>query len=205
MPQVYKQLRAITTRLERHYKDLQDCESTIQEGNLYRLPTRVGKRTGKAAARIAVDMAEEEGLIRREEGNSACRARTVEPVTAPRPGRIDGLQSHRPGLPVSPGAAMGRVVFSAADAAARGKTEPVVLARRNRARRHPWNGSGCGSSHRARRHDFLRRRGYPRYGQALHPPAVVRQKLPTRRRYCKWVGTESRRATGFRSMARSDG
>src|SRR6185437_14809960 len=56
MPQVYDQLREITTRLEKHYRDIQDFEFTIQEGKLYMLQTRNGKRTGRAAVRIAIDM-----------------------------------------------------------------------------------------------------------------------------------------------------
>ncbi len=66
MPEAYQQLREITTRLERHYRDVQDFEFTIEEGKLYMLQTRNGKRTGLAAVQIAVDMVEE-GLITRQE------------------------------------------------------------------------------------------------------------------------------------------
>ena len=66
MPEVYNQLREITTRLEKHYRDMQDFEFTIQDGKLYMLQTRNGKRTGPAAVRIAVEMVEE-GLITKEE------------------------------------------------------------------------------------------------------------------------------------------
>ena len=66
MPEVYKQLRDITTRLERHYRDVQDFEFTIQDGRLYMLQTRNGKRTGIAAVKVAIDMVEE-GLITKEE------------------------------------------------------------------------------------------------------------------------------------------
>jgi len=66
MPHVYEQLREITTRLEKHYKDIQDFEFTIQDGKLYMLQTRVGKRTGLAAVRIAIQMVDE-GLITKEE------------------------------------------------------------------------------------------------------------------------------------------
>src|SRR3989475_11855020 len=62
MPDVYRQLRDITNRLERHYKDVQDFEFTIQEGKLYMLQTRNGKRTGRAAVKVALDMVHE-GLI----------------------------------------------------------------------------------------------------------------------------------------------
>ena len=66
MPEVYDQLREITTRLEKHYRDVQDFEFTIQDGKLYMLQTRNGKRTGIAAVRIAIQMVEE-GLITKEE------------------------------------------------------------------------------------------------------------------------------------------
>ena len=66
MPKVYDQLREITTRLEKHYRDMQDFEFTIQDGQLYMLQTRNGKRTGRAAVRVAIQMVEE-GLITKEE------------------------------------------------------------------------------------------------------------------------------------------
>jgi pyruvate,orthophosphate dikinase len=66
MPDVYRQLREITTRLEKHYRDMQDFEFTIQDGKLYMLQTRNGKRTGRAAVRVAIQMVEE-GLITKEE------------------------------------------------------------------------------------------------------------------------------------------
>src|SRR5205823_11498203 len=65
-PDVYDQLRDITSRLERHYRDMQDFEFTIQDGKLYMLRTRNGKRTGRAAARVAIDMVNED-LITRDE------------------------------------------------------------------------------------------------------------------------------------------
>ena len=66
MPEAYRQLREITSNLEKHYRDVQDFEFTIEEGKLYMLQTRNGKRTGPAAVRIAVDMVEE-GLISKKE------------------------------------------------------------------------------------------------------------------------------------------
>ena len=66
MPEAYKQLREITSSLEKHYRDVQDFEFTIEEGKLYMLQTRNGKRTGPAAVRVAVDMVEE-GLISKKE------------------------------------------------------------------------------------------------------------------------------------------
>ncbi len=82
MPEVYHQLREITTLLEQHYKDVQDFEFTIQEGKLYMLQTRNGKRTGPAAVRIAVEMVKE-GILTPQGSPAARRARPVEPVAAP--------------------------------------------------------------------------------------------------------------------------
>jgi pyruvate,orthophosphate dikinase len=112
MPDVYNQLREITTRLEKHYKDMQDFEFTIQDGKLYMLQTRNGKRTGLAAVRVAIAdggrRADHQGrsdLPRRAQPactTSWCRARRKE-----KQGRSAGK-----GLPASPGAAVGQIVFS---------------------------------------------------------------------------------------------
>src|SRR5208337_920109 len=85
-PAVYNQLRAITTRLETHYKDMQDFEFTIQDGKLYMLQTRNGKRTGLAAVRVALQMVDE-GLITKEEARSKCWPRASRHLRALRSGR----------------------------------------------------------------------------------------------------------------------
>ncbi len=138
MPEVYQQLHQITTRLERHYKDVQDFEFTIQEGKLYMLQTRNGKRTGKAAIRIAVDMVNE-GLLSKEEALMRVEAgqldQLLHPILAEDTQGVlaangkDRLKLLATGLPASPGAAVGRAVFHADDAVAKGKTQPVVLVR----------------------------------------------------------------------------
>jgi len=138
MPEVYQQLRDITSRLERHYKDVQDFEFTIQEGKLYMLQTRNGKRTGKAALKIAVDMVNE-GLLTRDEALLRVEASQLDQLLHPilaEDGKgvqaasgSDRLRKIATGLPASPGAAVGRVVFTADEAAARGKKEPVILVR----------------------------------------------------------------------------
>ena len=138
MPAVYQQLRQITTRLERHYKDVQDFEFTIQEGKLYMLQTRNGKRTGKAAIRIAVDMVKE-GLLSKEEALMRVEAgqldQLLHPILAQDTQGVlalngkDRLKRLAIGLPASPGAAVGRAVFHADDAVAKGKSQPVVLVR----------------------------------------------------------------------------
>ncbi len=128
MPQVYQQLRDITTRLERHYKDVQDFEFTIQDGKLYMLQTRNGKRTGKAAVRIAVDMVGE-GLISAQEALLRVEPEQLNQLLHPVLDESKPLKVIAKGLPASPGAAVGRVVFTADDAVVKGKTQPVVLVR----------------------------------------------------------------------------
>jgi pyruvate,orthophosphate dikinase len=116
MPQVYKQLRDITTRLEKHYRDMQDFEFTIQEGRLYMLQTRNGKRTGRAAVRIAIQMVEE-GLITKEEAVFRVEPNQLYDFLVPRLDekkvKVEVLAT---GLPASPGAAVGQIVFTADDA-----------------------------------------------------------------------------------------
>ncbi len=131
MPDVYEQLKEITDRLERHYRDVQDFEFTIQEGKLYMLQTRNGKRTGVAAVRIAVDMVEE-GLITKEEAIMRVDPNQLDQLLHP---VLDEkskktLKKIAVGLPASPGAAVGKIVFTADDAVERGKKEPVILVRK---------------------------------------------------------------------------
>ncbi len=133
MPDVYDQLRDITTRLEKHYRDLQDFEFTIQDGKLYMLQTRNGKRTGRAAVRVALQMVEE-GLISKEEAFMRVEPNQLYDFLVPRldekGAKVEVLTI---GLPASPGAAVGRIVFTADDAVkarqAGKKADPVILVR----------------------------------------------------------------------------
>jgi pyruvate,orthophosphate dikinase len=131
MPQVYNQLREITTRLEKHYRDMQDFEFTIQDGKLYMLQTRNGKRTGLAAVRIAIQMVDE-GLITKEEAIFRVEPNQLYDFLVPRldeKGKVEVLAT---GLPASPGAAVGQVVFTADDAVAavhKDKKAKVILVR----------------------------------------------------------------------------
>jgi pyruvate,orthophosphate dikinase len=133
MPDVYNQLREITTRLERHYKDMQDFEFTIQEGKLYMLQTRNGKRTGLAAVRVALQMVDE-GLITKEEAIFRVDPNQLYDFLVPRldekKAKVEVLAT---GLPASPGAAVGQIVFTAdeaVEAAGHGsKKNPVILVR----------------------------------------------------------------------------
>jgi pyruvate,orthophosphate dikinase len=131
MPEVYQQLRQITSNLEKHYRDMQDFEFTIQEGKLYMLQTRNGKRTGPAAVRIAVDMVEE-GLISKEEAVLRVEPNQLDQLLHPllEPASKKSLKKIATGLPASPGAAVGRIVFTADDAVEQAKKSPVILVRK---------------------------------------------------------------------------
>jgi pyruvate,orthophosphate dikinase len=117
MPEVFHQFVATTELLERHYKDMQDMEFTVERGKLWMLQTRNGKRTGRAGLRLAVDMANE-GLITREEAISRVEPATLDQLLHPTidpNAKRDAIAS---GLPASPGAASGEIVFSADEAEA---------------------------------------------------------------------------------------
>jgi len=130
-PSVYNQLREITTMLENHYRDVQDFEYTVQDGKLYMLQTRNGKRTGPAAVRIAVEMVEE-GLINKEEAILRVDPQQLDQLLHPvlDPKSIKELTRLAKGLPASPGAAVGTVVFTAEDAVEKSAKAPVILVRK---------------------------------------------------------------------------
>lgn len=132
MPAVYQAFVDVTHRLEEHYHDMQDIEFTIEDEKLFILQTRNGKRTAKAAMKIAVDMVEE-GVLSKEEAISKVESKSIDQLLHP---AFDAkaleeaeVISHI-GLPASPGAATGKVVFSAADAKAQAEAgEKVILVR----------------------------------------------------------------------------
>jgi pyruvate, orthophosphate dikinase len=133
MPHVYDQLREITTRLEKHYKDVQDFEFTIQDGKLYMLQTRVGKRTGLAAVRIAIQMVEE-GLITKAEAIFRVDPNQLYDFLVPRlDEKSTKVEVLATGLPASPGAAVGQIVFTADEAVKMAGHDtikkPVILVR----------------------------------------------------------------------------
>ncbi|MEP7307890.1 MAG: pyruvate, phosphate dikinase [Acidobacteriota bacterium] len=132
LPRAYKQLREITTRLERHYKDVQDFEFTIQDERLFMLQTRSGKRTGYAAVMIATDLADEK-LVTPKEAILLVDPEALNQLLAPGfdTDEWKAIPTVTTGLPASPGAASGHVVFSAETAvewSQQGK--PVILVRR---------------------------------------------------------------------------
>ncbi len=133
LPECYKEFMEIANKLEQHYRDMQDMEFTIQEGKLYFLQTRNGKRTAHAAIQIACDLVDE-GMITKEEAVLRIEAKSLDQLLHPtfnaealKNGEVIGTA-----LPASPGAAAGKVVFSAEDAKREGKGgkgERVVLVR----------------------------------------------------------------------------
>ena len=129
MPEVYKQLLDVRNILEKHFKDMQDLEFTIERGKLYLLQTRTGKRTARAAVKIAVDMVNE-GLIDKEEAVIRITPEQVDQLLHP---MIDPKAEYEviaKGLPASPGAATGKVVFTAEEAVeAKKNGEKVILVR----------------------------------------------------------------------------
>jgi pyruvate,orthophosphate dikinase len=128
LPEAYRQLRQIARRLERHYRDMQDFEFTIQDGQLYMLQTRTGKRTGRAALQIACDMAAE-GLISPEEALLRVEPGQLDQLLHPVIDESQPLNVVAKGLPASPGAAVGQVVFTAEEAVKGGRSGPVILVR----------------------------------------------------------------------------
>ena len=117
MPEVYEQFKKIATNLENHYKDMQDMEYTIENGKLYMLQTRNGKRTAAAALKIAVDLVDE-GMITEEEAVMRVEPKQLDSLLHPMfdPKALKAATPIGEGLAASPGAACGQVVFSAEDA-----------------------------------------------------------------------------------------
>ncbi len=130
MPDVFAQLCDVRTTLEKHYRDMQDIEFTVQSKKLYMLQTRSGKRTTAAALKIAVDMVNE-GLIGKEEGLMRIEPAAIDQLLHP---TLDPMAHKRiltKGLPASPGAASGMVVFSADEAETKAKDGvAIILCRR---------------------------------------------------------------------------
>jgi pyruvate, orthophosphate dikinase len=131
MPEAYAQLREITTRLEKHYRDMQDFEFTVEEQKLYMLQTRNGKRTGPAAVRAAVDMVNE-GMINKREAVLRVQPSQLDQLLHPvfDPKSLKELKLLATGIDASPGAAVGRAVFTADEAVELGKSGPVILVRK---------------------------------------------------------------------------
>ncbi len=129
MPQVYKELRDVAATLERHYKDMQDLEFTVEDNKLYMLQTRTGKRTAAAALKIAVDMASE-GLITEEDAVLRLEPSQLDQLLHPTISETAKRDVLVLGLPASPGAAVGKIVFDSDEAwQLAEKGEDVILVR----------------------------------------------------------------------------
>ena len=132
MPLIYNELVGIRDKLEKHYREMQDVEFTVQKRKLYMLQTRTGKRTGLAAVKIAMDMANN-GLITKEEAIMRVDALQLDQLLHKRidPGAKQKNNALAKGLPASPGAAVGKIVFNAEDAVTYSKKgEKVILVRK---------------------------------------------------------------------------
>ncbi|WP_461612667.1 pyruvate, phosphate dikinase [Clostridium sp. Marseille-QA1073] len=132
MPEIYNQFIEIANKLETHYRDMQDMEFTIEEGKLYFLQTRNGKRTAQAALKIAVDL-EKEGMLTKEEAVLKVEPKQLDTLLHPNFDSVELKNANviAKGLPASPGAACGKVYFTAEDAkeAHESRGEKVVLVR----------------------------------------------------------------------------
>ena len=131
MPDLYRQLEGIQKKLEKHYRDMQDIEFTIQDGKLFMLQTRVGKRNGLAAVRMAVEMGEE-GLISREEAILRVKPEQLDELLHPMldPKAEKRASALAKGLPAGPGGGVGQIVFTADDAESWAKQgKQVILVR----------------------------------------------------------------------------
>ena len=129
MPECYTEFEGITEKLEAHYKDMQDMEFTIQNGRLFMLQTRNGKRTAAAAVRIAIQLVRE-GVIDRRTALKMVDPDSLDQLLHPMIDAEGELKVVAKGLAASPGAAVGRVVFTAADAVERAEAgDPVILVR----------------------------------------------------------------------------
>ena len=183
MPAVFKQFADTTKLLEKHYRDMQDIEFTVERGKLWMLQTRNGKRTARAALRVAVEMANE-GLITREEAITRVEPAALDQLLHP---TIDPKAKPKPlatGLPASPGAASGadRVLGRRRRGGGQGRPQDHPGARRDQPRGHPRHARRRRHPDDARRHDVARGRRRARHGQALRRRARARSASTTRRR-----------------------
>ncbi|HDN95947.1 MAG: pyruvate, phosphate dikinase [Thermoplasmata archaeon] len=127
-PHIYEELCEMAEKLEKHYKDMQDMEFTVEKGKLYMLQTRTGKRTARAAVKIAVDMVKE-GIISREEAIKRIEPNSLQQLLHKQIKKDDKIKVIATGLPASPGAATGKICFSADEAAKIGDREKIILVR----------------------------------------------------------------------------
>ena len=126
LPDVFVQFKSVVEKLETHYRDMQDIEFTVEKGRLYMLQTRNGKRTAKAALKVAVDLASE-GLISKEEAVMRVEPASLDQLLHPTIDPTSNRDVIATGLPASPGAATGKIVFTAAEAELQGGSVGAVI------------------------------------------------------------------------------
>ncbi len=182
MPAAYAELAQVFERLEAHYRDMQDIEFTVQEGRLWMLQTRTGKRTTHAALKIAVDMAEE-GLIGRDQAICRIEPASLDQLLHPMLDPDAPREVIAKGLPASPGAVsrQDRVQRRRGRAPGDQGRGGDPGADRDLARGHPRHARGQGHPDLARRHDQPCRGGRARHGQALRlrAPPISRSTIAT--------------------------
>ena len=168
-PRPTSELEDVRAALEKHFHDMQDFEFTVENGKLFMLQTRNGKRTGVAAVRIAVEMVKEK-LITWQEAVARVPADQLSQLLTPIFDRkaIKHAEKIATGLPAGPGAATGRIYFNANEAEAEvGQGQGAARARGNLAGRHPRHARGRRHPHRARRRQLARGARRPADGQGL--------------------------------------
>jgi pyruvate,orthophosphate dikinase len=167
MPEIYRQLQELHNRLESHYKEVQDFEFTIEKGTLYCLQTRNGKMNARAMVRTSVEMFKE-GLISKEKALMRIDPRMLEQLLVPQLAPDFKGKPLATGLPASPGAASGKIVFDADSAeGARPLASASSWCARKPSRGHPRLLPGAGHPDQPRRQDLARGGGGARHGQAL--------------------------------------
>ena len=204
MPEAFAELKRIHAALEKHYRDMQDLEFTVEQGKLWMLQTRNGKRTAKAALRIAVELANEK-LISKQEAVTRIEPGSLDQLLHP---TIDPAAERKiiaTGLPASPGAACGEIVFSPDEAEllkSQGQ-QSHSGPDRDLARGHSRHARRRRHSDDARRHDLARRRGRARHGQAVRlRRRKLARRLPRADHERWWRDVEERRDAHHRRIDR---
>ena len=201
MPAAYQELERTARTLERHFRDVQDLEFTIERGRLYLLQTRRAQRSGPAAVRIACDMVHER-MISQEEAVARIPPRDLDQLLHPTIDQASRLDLLAVGLPASPGAACGTVVFDADHAERLGRSgqagDPGPA--RDLARGLPRHGGSEGRADGTRRDDLARRRGRSRHGETLRRRRL-NIEVDEPGQHFKTMGGWSGRASGSASTA----
>ena len=183
LPEAYKQLLDTMTLLEQHYGDMQDIEFTVEQGTLYLLQTRNGKRTAQAAMKVVSDLVAE-GVIDRRRGAAPGRARPARPAAAPghRPQPRAGAADHGPERLARCGRRQPGLRRRHRRAARPGRRRRGAGALGDHPRRHPRRDRRAGRAHGARGHDLARGGGRPRHGQAVRGRRLLDQDRRRRAR-----------------------